>query len=158
MGSGKSSVLSLIQNIDTFDLDNYIQLQTTKTPSQIIKESGVSFFRESEYSALVSILSQTKDQPFLLATGGGTLEGLKSLQLINKSFQTIFLDSSFKTISSRIRASNQKERPLFNEDAKKLYLKRKRNLYSKSNYTINTEILTLEEVAKEVQNIINEII
>ena len=61
MGSGKTAVgEALAKNIDVpwFDLDTYIQKQTSKSISQIFSESGEVYFRKLESLYLQEVLNE----------------------------------------------------------------------------------------------------
>ena len=75
MGSGKSTIGSLLGNLmnyDHIDLDVVIANQTGRSIGVIFAEKGEKFFRDLESQSLESkLLTQ---EPLVISTGGGIVE------------------------------------------------------------------------------------
>ena len=145
MGSGKTEVskkLSTILDLPLVELDNLtLKLSGRKSISEIFKLDGVVKFRDFEKLALESI----EDENAIISMGGGS-----DLELI--SGKIIYLKTSFELIAERLK--DKIDRPLFDDEAGKLYESRC-PIYEKfADITINTDLLSVDEVCqKAVKNL-----
>ena len=74
MGSGKSAVGSMIADkteCDFFDLDKVIESKENMSISDIFKNYGEKYFRDSEYRILKQIF---KPENLVISLGGGAFE------------------------------------------------------------------------------------
>ena len=72
MGSGKSTAgkkLASRMGFQCIDLDQYIELKSGKSISQIFEDDGENMFRELEKKYLQELAKQTHT---IISTGGGT--------------------------------------------------------------------------------------
>lgn len=139
MGSGKTEVskkLSSILNLPLIELDELtLKLSGRKSISEIFEIDGEEKFRDFERSALKNI----RDEFAIISAGGGTKI---------ESGKIIYLRTSFDIILDRLKGKT--DRPLFNDDAEKLYQKRI-PIYEKSaDVIIDTDSLSADEVAEEI--------
>ncbi len=160
MGSGKSLVGKLLASKINFpfkDLDQEVETVEEKNISQIFSEKGEIYFRKKERTILKSILDTEKN--LVLATGGGTpcYSDVMNLLLSSKKIMTIYLISSFETLTERIY-NEKNNRPLISHITTKNELKDfiAKHLFERSQYynqaskTVNTDGLTVEEVVSKI--------
>lgn len=139
MGSGKTEVskkLSAILNLPLIELDELaLKLSGRKNISEIFKIDGEEKFRELEGRALKNI----KEEDTIISAGGGTKI---------ESGKIIYLRTSFAVISDRLKG--QTERPLFNNEAGKLYKKRIPIYEKSSDIIVDTDLLSVDEVVEKI--------
>ena len=111
MGSGKTTLGKLAAaqlELIFFDLDEEIELRTQQTLAEHFVHSE-PYFREQEHRILLELLSETGEQPCLIALGGGT-----SIHSVNQPLippeRIIFLDVPFPVLEQRLAACTH--RPL----------------------------------------------
>lgn len=114
MGSGKSYWKQLLaKQLKTagYDLDFIIESQEERTISEIFKEDGEVYFRQSE-AKLLRWFGEKKS--FVLATGGGTPCFHENMQWMNQEGITIWLDESIEQLVERL-IPEKKHRPLISQ-------------------------------------------
>jgi shikimate kinase len=115
-GSGKSTLsralgAALLRPVVDLD-DRTAALLGTATPGEALRLHGLAAFRDAEVRALCDVM---KDQPCILALGGGTptapgaLSILTSLKRDNPA-RLLYLRASIETLRSRL-AHDATERP-----------------------------------------------
>jgi shikimate kinase len=113
MGVGKSSVsrhLAAKLGWKRIDLDSFIELKTSLSPSGIIENEGEQRFREIETKCLAEVLEMPS--PFILSLGGGTFTLARNRELIKAAdCLTIWLEATFSHCWQNI-TSSRKKRPL----------------------------------------------
>ena len=90
--SGKSRLGKFISsrtNLKFFDLDEEIEKNIKMKVKEIFESRGEDFFRKNETKTLNNIIS--KEDNFILATGGGTPYFNDNMTLINKSGISLFI-------------------------------------------------------------------
>jgi shikimate kinase len=152
MGSGKTTVAEIIArrcNLELIELDEIIVTNSDyKSIAEMIENKGETFFRDHETQVCLSV----KDcNQVVISTGGGAIfrpENLQSLKANNAVL--VFLDTDFSVISDRL--SGATGRPLFTDlnKAKDLFENRQKGYKSAANYTINTNNLSVEDVADKI--------
>jgi len=103
MGSGKTTLAPKLANklgYPNFDLDTIIEAEKGESISSLFASQGEKKFREFEIEALKRFI--TENENFVLATGGGTPCFGDSINLMNSSGITIYLELSAKTLAQRI--------------------------------------------------------
>lgn len=141
MGSGKTEVskkLSAILNLPLIELDECtLKLSGREKISKIFEIDGEEKFRKFEIDAIKSIGKEDS----IISMGGGSPLGLIAGKMI-------YLKTSLEVISERLK--DKIDRPLFDDEAGKLYQKRI-PIYEKSaDITIDTDLLSIDEVAEEI--------
>lgn len=112
MGSGKSTIgkaLAKLLKRPFADLDHEIEGFFGKRISTIFETEGETAFREKEKQRLGVLLD--KNEPHVIALGGGTVCFHNNLEEIKKHGVLVFLDTSPEILFNRI-AKRQTQRPL----------------------------------------------
>ena len=116
MGSGKTEIgILLSKNIDLpfYDLDNLINLETSKSINEIFAEEGEIYFRKIEHQILANTI--IKNESFILSLGGGTPCYANNHLLLNQENVTsIYLKASISTLVDRLKLSRI-NRPLIKD-------------------------------------------
>ncbi len=152
MGAGKTTVsqeLAKKFNFYFFDLDEQIEIKAELSIPKIFKNFGEDKFRGIEKNTLEEII--WKNEKFVLALGGGTLDNSENLKLVQSSGSLVFLENSFENLWERIKLSN---RPLVKKGENyclKLFLQRQES-YSNSSTKINCNQKSVSETVIEVYN------
>ncbi|MDX5337975.1 MAG: shikimate kinase [Cyclobacteriaceae bacterium] len=137
-GSGKSTFGRQLADHMSFpfvDLDHQIEAKTQSKISEIFAFQGEGKFREVESEVLEELLS--REESFVLATGGGAPCFNDNMDLINEKSISVYLDVPLSAISARIQSSRVQNRPMFQGlDQGEITLKLK-NLLSQREYFYN---------------------
>ena len=157
-GTGKSSVAKLIANAldwNFIDMDEEIESEYGQSISEIFQTKGEKWFRNEESKLLNNISVKSK---CVISTGGGVPVKEQNMNLMLNTGYVICLDASVDNIVARLSIlsdSNNKSnvRPkitnLSLEDISNFKSERA-NIYSRANFTINTNELTVEQVTNEL--------
>jgi len=155
-GTGKSSVgerVALALDWDLVDMDSALEAQAGKSVPRIFAEDGEASFRHMEKVLLEHICRENNQ---VISTGGGVVvdEGNRSL-ILNRGL-VVCLEASPETICRRLADEGEggTERPLLSGPdplgrVRKIKAERQ-GCYSVAHYTVDTEFLTLDEVASAV--------
>lgn len=156
MGSGKSTIgQGLAEDLSKsyLDTDEYIERTYQRKIVDIFAEDGESVFRYYEIEALKKI-----NHVDIVSTGGGIVEKEVNYDTMKNNGVIIYLEASFNEISKRLL--NDTNRPLWNNNNgdKKNLFNRRIPLYEKfADYIIKTDDKTIEEIIKELKNIIKHV-
>ncbi|MFK5878874.1 MAG: shikimate kinase [Flavobacteriaceae bacterium] len=161
MASGKSAVGKLLakeSSLDFIDLDAYIETKEGKSIPTIFKEKGEIYFRLKETECLSELLNSNNS--FVLSVGGGTPCYGKNMEMINTLSQSVFLKASINTLCERLKIGKI-SRPLVTKISdEKLpefigkHLFERTPFYILSQNSIQTDGLTIEEIVKQIKNIL----
>lgn len=105
MGAGKSTVAAALVrygNYQLLDLDADIERRRGMTIQEIFRQSGESFFRDLETSALSELCGKNG---IVVATGGGIMGRPENRELIRAIGRTVYLRTNFTTLQSRLKHS-----------------------------------------------------
>lgn len=157
MGAGKTTVgkaLSVKLHRPFVDLDTEITNYLDSPVTDIFREKGEPFFRDTETEVLKNVLSE--NGPSVIATGGGIVLRDSNWELMNSSGKVIYLKADIDKIWHRIKKDTS--RPLLNvndafNEAKKIFGHRKK-LYEKADFTVSTDHLNVEQTVKKIQNLL----
>ncbi len=113
-GSGKSTFgkqLAQSLGFPYMDLDQGIEDYYALTIPDIFSRYGEGKFREWETESLKRLL--TREESFVLATGGGAPCFNDNMDLINEKGISVYLDVPLEAISQRLKSSKIQNRPMF---------------------------------------------
>lgn len=159
MGAGKSTVgkmlSKLLKNYTFVDVDDAIvDLEEMSIPD-IFAQKGEAYFRELE-NKVISELSE--EENLIIALGGGAFEDETNRENLMESGEVFYLKSSVERLLSRIKDDNS--RPLLQCDnlrgkLEELLEKREQN-YLKADYVIETDSLSISEIAGKIISILED--
>ncbi len=159
MGSGKSTVGKIISDelfLNFFDTDEEIESRTGASIDWIFDLEGENGFRKRESDILQEMVQKNS---IVLSTGGGIILSDENRELLSSRGTVFYLSTP---ISVQIeRTSKDKDRPLLKngdpgEILTKLHEERKDLYESVSDYYVQTENKSSQEVASEIINLIKE--
>jgi len=158
MGSGKSKIGKLLSsqlNLNLIDIDREIEAKFEKTIVDIFASEGEESFRKKEIDFLTEV-NEIEDA--IISTGGGIIEASTNRDILNKEEYVVFLNAS---VESQFQATKDKtKRPLLNNENPKQVLEslyeRRLELYkSVSNLELSPDLLSNEDIVKEIINFLN---
>ena len=159
MGSGKSTVGKIISDelfLNFFDTDEEIESRTGASIDWIFDLEGENGFRKRESDILQEMVEKNS---IVLSTGGGIILSDVNRELLSSRGTVFYLSTP---ISVQIeRTSKDKDRPLLKngdpgEILTKLHEERKDLYESVSDYYVQTENKSSQQVASEIINLIKE--
>jgi shikimate kinase len=157
MGAGKTTVGRVLANkigYSCVDPDQVLEENAGTSISAIFSEFGEDYFRDLESQTLESISAGERQ---VIATGGGVVIKDRNWDIMKKSGLTVYLKAPVEVLYERIKDSTnrpllQVENPL--ERAREL-LGSREHLYQKADLIIDSEKLSVREVADELIRILN---
>ena len=158
MGSGKSKIGKLLSsqlNLNLIDIDREIEAKFEKTIVDIFASEGEQGFRKKEIDFLTEI-NEIEDA--VVSTGGGIIEASANRDILNKEEYVVFLNAS---VESQFQATKDKtKRPLLNNEnprqvLESLYEHRLELYKSVSNLELSPDLLSNEDIVKEIINFLN---
>jgi shikimate kinase len=123
-GSGKTTIGKQVANkllVPFVDLDHEIELKEKQGIPEIFNKLGEDHFRQAE-SALLREWAGS-DKSFVMATGGGAPCFYNSIEVINGSGISIFLDVDTSELLERVKEKS--DRPLLQNEKDDQALKKK---------------------------------
>ncbi|MGC9046276.1 MAG: shikimate kinase [Thermodesulfovibrio sp.] len=152
MGTGKSSVgkiLSKKLGFKFIDVDKVIEKTTGMKISEIFSRFGEPCFRDIE-SEVINLITQKNRQ--VIATGGGVVLREENMKKLKENGVIFCLKASENVIFERVK--HCKDRPLLQvenpEKRIKELLEKRKHLYEKADFCIDTEGLTPEQVTEKI--------
>ena len=158
MGSGKSKIGKLLSsrlNLNLIDIDQEIEAKFEKTIVDIFASEGEQGFRKKEIDFLTE-MNEIEDA--VVSTGGGIIEASANRNILNKEEYVVFLNAS---VESQFQATKDKtKRPLLNNEnprqvLESLYEHRLELYKSVSNLELSPDLLSNEDIVKEIINFLN---
>ncbi len=157
MGAGKTTVGRVLANkigYSCVDPDQVLEENAGTSISAIFSEFGEDYFRDLESRTLESISAGERQ---VIATGGGVVIKDRNWDIMKKSGLTVYLKAPVEVLYERIKDSTNRpllevENPL--ERAREL-LDSREHLYQKADLIIDSEKLSVREVADELIRILN---
>ena len=153
MAAGKSYIGEKVAqqlNCEFIDLDIYIESNQSKSIKSIINDKGENYFREIETKNFKTLLKKDCNIKIIAVGGGFPLR--EENQLLLRKYTTIFIDTDFNIILSRLTPDEQAKRPLLAnlepDEIKKLYEKRLTIYINTSNFVAHD----INEVFKIIQS------
>jgi len=157
MGTGKSVVgkkLAAKLDKDFIELDDMIESKEKMSIKDIFEKKLEPYFRQVEKEA---VKEAAKRENVVISAGGGAVMDEENFKNLKNSGIIICLKASPDTILKRTK--NLKTRPLLNvSDPKKQIeelLKKREPYYNKADFSINTDDLTIEQVAARAMDFIH---
>ena len=157
MGSGKSLIgktLATSLSATFLDLDTLIEQHEQRLIKEIFATKGEIYFREVERKVLLSTL--TRQENIILSLGGGTPCFYNNMEEINAKSQSIYLQTSIKTLAERL-APEKDKRPIIahlNEEQLQEFIAKhlfeRRPFYEKAQHIVKTDDKTAEEIVAEI--------
>ena len=158
-GTGKSAASKLAAEAlgwKLFDMDQIIEEEIGKPISQIFEQNGEEWFRDKESELLLKL---SKENNCIISTGGGLPVKGSNFDIMNNSGYVLTLDASIDIIVKRLKNKNSE-----GENEKSLrpkliqsrlseitqFKSERSDIYAKSDFTINTNKLSVEEVANNI--------
>ena len=158
MGSGKSKIGKLLSsqlNLNLIDIDREIEAKFEKTIVDIFASEGEESFRKKE----IDFLTEVKEiEDAVVSTGGGIIEASTNRDILNKEKYVVFLNAS---VESQFQATKDKtKRPLLNNEnprqvLESLYERRLELYKSVSNLELSPDLLSNEDIVKEIIKFLN---
>ena len=155
-GSGKSSVVRILASkldMPLIDLDDEIEHDQSRTISEIFSDEGEDYFRNLEHEMLNKLI--LTNASFVMATGGGTPCYNQGIKMMNTAGLSFFLEASLDNLLRRVGSNS--DRPLLgNNYAKTLeeLLIKRTECYKQANFKLQTDDLSIEEIANSIEQII----
>ena len=158
MGSGKSKIGKLLSsqlNLNLIDIDREIEAKFEKTIVDIFASEGEQGFRKKEIDFLTEV-NEIEDA--VVSTGGGIIEASANRDILKKEEYVVFLNAS---VESQFQATKDKtKRPLLNNEnprqvLESLYEHRLELYKSVSNLELSPDLLSNEDIVKEIINFLN---
>jgi shikimate kinase len=137
------------------DADTYLQERARKSIAAIFAEGGEPLFRRREREVLAEL---TQRDGIVLAAGGGAVLDEENVRSLRASGLVVRLTASLETILRRLAADEKStsERPRLTAEAdlrrevEQLLARREPFYRGAAEVTIDTEGMTVSEVAEEV--------
>ena len=161
-GTGKSAVGAFLAKHfgrTLIDLDQVIQSTAGKTIREIFDIGGESLFRNLESAALAKV---SQSAPAIISLGGGTILLEQNRQIIRATGTCVWLVATAQTIAQRIAADTTtaaSRPPLTSLDQlteiQQLMQQRRPMYEAAADYKIDTDEMTIDEVAARVIESLN---
>ena len=153
MGSGKSTVGKVISSelfLNFFDTDGEIETRTGASIDWIFDLEGEDGFRKRETKVLEEMVKQNS---IVLSTGGGIILSETNRELLSSRGTVFYLATPIEVQLER--TSKDKDRPLLKdgdpgEILKNLHVARESLYEEVSDYTVNTENKSSQQVSSEI--------
>ena len=159
-GTGKSEASRLLSDklgMDCIGMDAEIVRRAGMPIPEIVEKYDWPGFRDRE-SALARDLSQ--EENIIIDCGGGIIERDENIEALKNNAIIVWLKASVETIVSRITGDTERpaltEGKSFTEEVAEVLARRAPLYYSASQYEINTDSLTPEQVAGKIIEIWKE--
>ena len=158
MGAGKTTigrVLAEMLAVPLTDTDKEIIRRIGRTPGEIFATDGEATFRQYEYEVLQDVIANEG----IIATGGGIIETPANIQLLSEaSAPVIYLSGSFGQTLERL--ADDDTRPILRTktliEVAALWRSRVPKYDAAATYTIETDGKTPAEIARRIQQLLEE--
>ena len=149
--SGKTTIGKLISELtgmEFLDTDQLITDKTGTTPKEIVIQSGLDAFLETQNNIIKSI----ELYGYIVSTGGGVIYNDEAMNHLKKTSMVIFLKTDIDLIESRLTQDRRLARSS-GQSFQDIYLERM-PLYSKyADIIVDCNNKTPIDIANEVMNI-----
>lgn len=158
MGTGKTEIAKeLAKRLSRkfVEMDEAIEKREKRSITEIFRINGEDYFRKVEKEIVEDI---SKRNNLAVSCGGGVVLNEDNIKNLKKSGIVICLWANPDVIYKRVKG--QTHRPLLNVDHPRERIKElldaRKTFYDKSDYKIDTSILTIQEVAGKIVSLINK--
>lgn len=155
MGSGKTTVSRLLSEklgLKAYDSDAEITARYGRI-ADIFANSGEERFREIETETLRAL---SDCEGVIISTGGGCVLKDENVRLLKRNGVIFYLRARAETLFSRI--GDDPERPLLTGGAKEkiaALVREREPFYGRAaDFTVDTDLLTAEEVANKITELL----
>ncbi|MFH1424329.1 MAG: type I 3-dehydroquinate dehydratase [archaeon] len=156
MGSGKSAVgedVAEALGMEFVDTDELVVQKAGMGINEIFEKHGQGKFRELEESVVAEV---AKLDNHVIATGGGAVLRFVNMRRLRRNGLVVNLKASVETLHERLKG--KKDRPLLNklnpEEELRKHSEGRMPFYRNADFTIETDGLSIEEVAQKVVSLI----
>jgi XRE family transcriptional regulator, aerobic/anaerobic benzoate catabolism transcriptional regulator len=160
-GAGKSTVgarLGAVLGCPFVELDEHVEARAGLPLAALFDLHGEAYYRQIEQHCLADLMR--RDEPTVVATGGGIVEHLASFELILRHAQTVWLDARAETLWERVVAQGD-TRPMAGRDAAltqlRLLLERRNAAYRRALVRVDTDAALPDrlvgEIAEQLQHL-----
>ena len=156
MATGKSAVgrnLARKLNRRFVDLDALIEKTEGRKVREIFAQEGETYFRQVEKQILNEVLSEEGQ---VIATGGGVILDDENLNLLRQKALLVGLTASIDVLVGRV-GKNSKRPLLKGADVRSRVeelLQERQSRYAQADVIIDTDGLTIDQVAKKIFHVI----
>jgi shikimate kinase len=143
-GSGKSYLGRQIADalsLPFVDLDGEIEKREGFGIPEIFSNKGEDYFRQKEAESLLEWAS--KNESFIMATGGGAPCFYNGIDILNSTGITIFLEVPLPTLISRL--SNKSDRPLLQTESEDQLQEKLQSLMDKRLHVYRKSAITISK-------------
>jgi len=156
--TGKTTLARILAEklkMSAVDSDPILEQKVGMNIAEIFKQQGEEYFRDLESEVIAEILQ--REQPIILATGGGVPIREENRKLLKRSGLVVWLQASAETILARIMIdpTTGARRPQLTDLPPReeiLHLLKSRAPFYRetAHFEVDTERLSLDEVAEHV--------
>lgn len=159
-GTGKSciaQILSEILSLKSYSIDTLIVEKEGKNIPEIVQAKGWDYFRRVETEL---VQKYSKKNRIIVDSGGGVVLNPENIKALKKQGVVFWLKASHETIIRRIQ--NDLNRPAltqgktFTQEVKEVLYQRTPLYKSACDFELDTEGKSVEEIADEIIEIINQ--
>lgn len=162
MGAGKSSLAKKVAkklNWPFIDMDHALEIQFACSISEFFQEKGEAAFRLAERDYLLQLPTGENK---IIATGGGVPCFQDNMKHMNSLGLTIYLQRPVAELENRI-ANSGKKRPLVDHLSQEErlqfienHLKERESFYLQSQWILNREEQTANQIVEKIQLFLRE--
>ncbi len=152
MASGKSTVtrrLQAVSNRPAVSLDQRIAEKAGISVAEIFATRGEAAFRELEVAAMREL---DPERPLVVDTGGGVVQTPAAVALLRERGVVIWLDVPWEAVRSRLRDSDQSERPLIGRlgwaGLEQLFRQRRRLYAAAADFRLRSDRAAAADIAQ----------
>lgn len=153
-GAGKSSVGKLLAERlgwDFIELDALVEQAAGLSLNDVFQMHGEAYYRRIEYDVLREVLA--RDEPLVLATGGGVVTSPRSFALLRQHARTVWLHAEPEDHWARVVAQGDTRPMADNEQAFAelcSILQEREPLYRRAHEVVETSGRTVAEISAEL--------
>lgn len=157
MGTGKSRVSRVLAknlNRDFYEMDEIIEKKEGISITEIFSQKGENYFRRLEAKVLKEL---SLKQKIIVSCGGGVVIDDDNIEVMRKTGVLICLRAKPETILNRVKDDNNRPLLVVPDPLSKIttMLDERSGYYAKCDNFVDTDGLSVDDVAKKVLTIIN---